>query len=188
MSGRVLLAGVGYPDLRDYSVGPVMIERLAPHHWDGEVVVEDLSFNPIAVVQRLDDDPPERRFSRAIFVAGVSRAPWRQPGSVHSYRWDGILPDAEDIQRAVTEAVTGVILLDNTLVVCRHFAALPGQVIVVEVEPLLHEFGDGFSPEVAQGFETATELVIALAEDPARGDALPLRPLGGGLQTWARVP
>ena len=185
MSERVLIAGVGYRNLRDHSVGPELTDRLAGHRWQGDVSVEDLSFGPIAVVQRLEDDAPERRFTRAIFVAGISRAPWRTPGQVYAYRWDGVLPDAAEIQRSVSEAVTGVILLDNTLIVARHFGALPEEIAVVEVEPLVHEFGDGFSEAVVQGFEEACRIVKELAETPSRTAALPVRPLGGGFE--ARV-
>jgi hypothetical protein len=52
-----------------------------------------------------------------------------------------VLPDAEEIQARVAEAVTGVIDLDNLLVVTRHFGALPAEVFVVEVQPVAIEFG-----------------------------------------------
>src|SRR5690349_5848379 len=130
---RVLVAGVGYRYLRDHSVGAAVADRLGGRAWQGDVVVEDLSYNPIAVVQRLEDDPPDRRFDRAVFVSSVER-PGRRPGTVTAYRWDGALPPADEIQRAVAEGVTGVIALDNTLVVAAHFEALPPEVLVIEVE------------------------------------------------------
>ena len=189
MTRRVLVAGVGYRDLRDYSVGPVMVDRLAGHRFAdrAEVSVEDLSFGPIAVVQRLEDDPPERRFDLGIFIAGFPRAPQRQPGDLVAYRWDGVLPGDEEIQRAVTEAVTGVIALDNTLTVCGHFRVLPRTVVVIEIEPLIHEFGDPFSEPVAEAFERAIALVVSVANDPEQADALPVRALGGGLPVGAEA-
>src|SRR5262245_245589 len=108
---RTLVAGVGYRNLRDYSLGVVLTDRLAAMNLPGGVSVEDLSFNPIAVVQRLEDDPPGRRFTRAIFIASVNRGT-RMPGTVTAYRWDGVLPSADEIHRAVCDAVTGVIHLD----------------------------------------------------------------------------
>ena len=117
---RVLVAGVGYRNLRDHSIGVAVADRLTGHVWAGDVVVEDLSYNPIAVVQRLEDETPERRFTRAVLVGAVERGS-RPAGTVTAYRWDGVLPADEEIHRAVTEAVTGVIALDNTLVVTRHF-------------------------------------------------------------------
>ncbi len=158
-----------------------MVDRLECHVWQGEVSVEDLSFGPIAVMQRLQDDPPERSFGLAIFVAGLPRPPWREPGSIACYRWDGVLPGSEEVQRAVTEAVTGVIALDNTLTVCGHFQVLPPLVVVVEVEPLVHEFGEEFSEPVARAFDEAHDLIVALAEMPGKVAQLPVRALGGYL-------
>ena len=102
---RVIVAGIGYRNLRDHSVGIAVTDRLLERAWPGDVVVEDLSYNPIAVIQRLEDEPPEQRFTRAVVVGAVERGN-RAPGSVIAYQWDGILPSDEEIQRAVTEAVT----------------------------------------------------------------------------------
>jgi hydrogenase maturation protease len=183
---RVIVAGVGYRNLRDHSVGVDVADRLATRAWPPGVVVEDLSYNPIAVVQRLEDEPPDGRFERAVVVAAVERG--RTPGSVTAYHWDGALPADEDIHRAVTEAVTGVIALDNTLVVTRHFGALPDEVIVVEVEPAVHEFGDVFSDAVAGVFDGVCELVVGLATDGGAADRLPLAPLGGPVAAGVRAP
>jgi len=177
VSARVIVAGVGYRNLRDHSVGPAVVDRLMVRAWVGDVVVEDLSYNPIAVVQRLEDDPPGRRFARAVVVAGVARG--RTPATITTYRWDGVLPGDGDVQRAVTEAVTGVIALDNTLIVARHFGALPDEVVVVEVEPAVHEFGETFSEAVAGVFDAVCELVATLASDVVAVGRLPRAPLGG---------
>ncbi|MGH7323908.1 MAG: hydrogenase maturation protease [Candidatus Rokuibacteriota bacterium] len=174
---RVIVAGVGYRNLRDHSIGPAIVDRLLAREWVGDVVVEDLSYNPIAVIQRLEDEPPGRRFARAVVVAGVERG--RAPATITAYRWDGRLPGDEDVQRAVTEAVTGVIALDNTLIVARHFGALPDEVVVVEVEPAVHEFGETFSDDVAAVFDAACEVVATLATDAAAVARLPRAPLGG---------
>ena len=139
-----IVAGVGYRNLRDHSIGVEVADRPRADAWADDVVVEDLSYNPIAVMQRLEDEPPDRRFERAVVVGAVERGD-RPPGTVTAYRWDGVLPGDEEIQRAVTEAVTGVIALDNTLVVTRHFGGLPDDVVVVEVEPGVQEFGETFS-------------------------------------------
>ena len=183
---HVLVAGVGYRNLRDHSVGLVIVDRLEVHPWDGDVVVEDLSYNPIAVVQRLEDEPADRRFERAVVVAGVDRG--RAPGTVTAYRWDGVLPGDDEIHRAMTEAVTGVIALDNTLVVARHFGALPDEVVVVEVEPAVHEFGETFSGAVAAVVDAVCELVAGLATDPEAPRRLPRAPLGGPVAAGLRAP
>ncbi len=174
---RAIIAGIGYRNLRDHSVGPLLVDRLAGRDWPPGVAVEDLSYGPIAVVQRFQDDPPGHRFDRAVVVSAVHRD--RLPGSLSVYRWDGLLPSDEGVQRAVVDAVTGVIYLDNTLVVTRHFGVLPEDVIVMEVEPILHEFGDGFSAEVAAAFEEMCRLAAAFATDPAAGHTLAVTGLGG---------
>jgi hydrogenase maturation protease len=176
---RVIVAGVGYRNLRDHSVGVEVADRLMARPLAGEVAVEDLSYNPIAVVQRLEDEPPDRRFERAVVVAAVERG--RVPGTVTAYRWDGVLPGDEEIQRAVTEAVTGVIALDNTLIVTQHFAALPDEVVVVEVEPAVHEFGETFSDAVADVFDSVCELVASFTTQAGAAARLPRAPLGGPL-------
>jgi hydrogenase maturation protease len=183
---RVIVAGVGYRNLRDHSVGVEVTDRLASASWTDDVVVEDLSYNPIAVVQRLEDEPPEQRFQRAVVVAAVERD-GRAPGTVAAYRWDGVLPPDEEIQRAVTEAVTGVIALDNTLVVARHFGALPDEVVVVEVEPAVHEFGDTFSEVVGRQLDGVCELVRVLATRADAVEQLPRTPLGGASPAGVRA-
>ena len=181
---RVIVAGVGYRNLRDHSVGIAVTDRLEREPWPSGVVVEDLSYNPIAVVQRLEDEPAVQRFERAVAVAAVERK-GRAPGTIATYRWDGVLPVEEEIHRAVTEAVTGVIALDNTLVVTRHFGALPDEVIVVEVEPAVQEFGDSFSDVLARQFETVCDLVRTYATSSEAVERLPRAPLGGALLAGA---
>ena len=183
---RVIVAGVGYRNLRDHSIGVEVADRLETTAWADDVVVEDLSYNPIAVVQRLEDEPPARRFQRAVVVGAVERA-GRPPGTVAAYRWDRMLPADEEIQRAVTEAVTGVIALDNTLLVTRHFGALPDEVVVVEVEPAVHEFGDTFSEVVGHQLEELCELVRTLATGDDAVAQLPCAPLGGPVRVTTRV-
>jgi hypothetical protein len=90
-----------------------------------------------------------------------------------------VLPSDAEIQRAVTEAVTGVIALDNTLVVTRHFGALPDEVVVVEIEPAVQEFGDTFSDVVDRQIEGICALVRRLATRAEAVADLPLAALGG---------
>ena len=94
--------------------------RWPTRDWPAGVRVEDISYNPIAVVQRLQDEPLRGRFELAIIVGALQR-PGRSPGHVSVYRWDNVLPAPEEIHEAVTEAVTGIISLDNTLVVGAPF-------------------------------------------------------------------
>lgn len=145
---RTLIAGVGYRNLRDLSAGNAVVDALLPLAWPPGVEVEDLSYGPMDAIFRLR----EARFARLIVVAGAARA-WRLPGEVYRRRWRYEPESPEMVQARVAEAVTGVISLDNLLVICAHFAALPPEVIVIEIEPEDDSWGEGFSPRVARAVE-----------------------------------
>jgi hypothetical protein len=78
---------------------------------------------------------------------------------VESYRWSGELPDRDEVQRRVSEAVTGVISLENTLVVCTALGGLPADVRVVEVEPEDQGWGEGFSRTIEANLPKVVEAV-----------------------------
>ncbi|MEO6525305.1 MAG: hypothetical protein ABIP93_01640 [Gemmatimonadaceae bacterium] len=177
---RTVIGGVGYRNLRDHSLGIVMSDELEPFAEPPALLVEDLCYGPVAVGQWLLDEAITAPITRAVFVSAVGREDGRPPGTISAYRWDRVLPSDEEIQRAVADAVTGVILLDNTLVVTAWMKALPEETIVVEVEPLEHAFGDEMSPAVAAAYPEAKRLVMLFATDPSSTRALPVMPFGGG--------
>ena len=175
--GRALIGGVGYPDLSDHSISWAVVSLLEARTLPAGVVVEDVSYNPVAVAQRLDDEPEDDRYGVLVLVSAIARG--REPGTVTAYRWDRQLPADDEIQRAVTDAVTGIIYLDNTLVVVRHLGALPDRVVVVEVEPLVEAFGSPMSRPVADQLEAVCDAAVRYAADLPACDALPLCGLGG---------
>jgi hydrogenase maturation protease len=156
---RTLIAGVGYSNLSDLSVGPIVAAQLRKEEWPAHVEIDDLSYGPVAVVHRLAEAAPP--YTRLVLVGAVDRG--RRGAEVQYYCWDGVLPDAEEIQARVAEAVTGVIDLDNLLVVTGHFAALPAEVFVVEVQPAAAEFGLEPSPAVAAALPEVRRLARAAA-------------------------
>ncbi len=162
---RVLIAGVGYPFLRDLSVGPVLVPELRRLEWPAGVEIDDWSIGPIAIVQRLEERPD--CYDRIVFVAAVQRG--REPGRVSCYRWRGELPDAEEIQQRVGEAVMGVISLDNLLIIGQHFRVFPPDVVVVEVEPEETGWGDGFSPRIEAALGETVAAVRRAALDGTDG-------------------
>ena len=174
---RALIGGVGYPDLSDHSISWAVVQALESRTLPAGVAVEDLSYNPIAVAQRLDDEDDGERYDTLVLVSAVTRG--RAAGTVTPYRWDRRLPADEAIQRAVTDAVTGIIYLDNTLVVVGHLGALPERVVVVEVEPLVEAFGSPMSRPVADQLEAVCDHAVRYAASPAASDTLPLCRLGG---------
>ena len=153
---RVLVGGVGYRFLRDASVGPWVTEQLAPRATH-EIEVEDLSYHPIGFVHNLEERTP---YDRLVLVGSARRG--RTPGTVDAYRWDGVLPPADEIQARVSEAVTGVISLDNLLIVSAALGELPTDVRVVEVEPADEGWGEGFSPTIEEKLSEVIETAWTL--------------------------
>lgn len=141
---RTLIGVVGYRNLSDFSVGPVLFEGLKALDWEVGVEIEDLSYGPIAVVQNLEDRPP---YDRMVFLSAVKRG--RVAGDVYLQRFDQPLPPEEEIQARIGEAVTGVIDLENLLIVLQYFRVLAPEVVTVEVEPLDCESGESLSPAVS---------------------------------------
>lgn len=181
---RAVIGGVGYRNLRDHSLGIVMSDELEPLARPPALLVEDLCYGPVAVAQWFLDEAREAPITRAVFITAISRDDGRPPGTISAYRWNHALPSQDEIQRCVVDAVTGVILLDNTLIVVEWMGALPEETIVIEVEPLEHAFGHELSPAVAAAYAEVRRLALVYATDAAAGHALPARALGGG---WAAV-
>ncbi len=155
---RTLIAGVGYPFLRDGSLGPSLAARLQTEFWPPDVTVDDYSFGPIAVVHRwqaMGDEP----FEKVVLFGAVERG--RTPGTVTRYAWQPSGLDSFGVQERVAEAVTGVISLDNLLIVTHALQALPQRAIVVEVEPADLGWGEGFSSIVAAALPTVVAYLRA---------------------------
>lgn len=176
---RTLIGAVGYSDLRDFSVGPAILDRLAGQRWPDAVALENLSYNPISVVHRLDEAKPP--FSRLVLIGAVERG--RTPGSLVAYRWDGGLPDREAIQDRVAEAVTGVISLENLAIVVAALGAAPPQICIVEIEPCMEGMGSDLSEAVAAAASDAEQIVREIALAPGEGSPAPEAPLGGPATT-----
>jgi hydrogenase maturation protease len=153
---RVLVGGVGYRFLRDESVGPWVADELAARA-DGEIDVEDVSYHPVGLVHNLQERDP---YDRLVLVGAVRRG--RPAGAIEAYRWSRKLPPREEIQERVSEAVTGVISLENVLIVGEALGGLPSDVRVVEMEPGEERWGEGFSAEVEARLPDLLEAVWSL--------------------------
>lgn len=150
-TARTLIAGVGYRNLRDLSAGNAVVDALADLPWPPEVEIEDLSYGPIDAIFRLR----EARFERLVVIGATARA-GRVPGASYRRRWRYTPEPPASVQARVAEAVTGVISLDNLLVICAHFEALPADVTVIEIEPEDDGWGEGFSPRVERVVDRLT--------------------------------
>jgi hydrogenase maturation protease len=170
---RTLIAAVGYRDLRDHSAAFDVLDALDVHSLGDRVVIEDLSYNPIAVVQWFESLKEDERFDHVVLIGAVERQ-GRAPGTVTVRRWDGELPAPDLIQQAITEAVTGVIAFDNTVTIAGYFRALPDRVTLVEIQPRDHAFGQALSPAVAAAVQQAAaaiRMLVVPTASPLKGTA-----------------
>jgi hydrogenase maturation protease len=156
---RVLIGGVGHPYLRDTSIGPTLVPVLKQMEWPDGVDIYDLHFGPIHVVQWLEEKPGY--YDRVVLISGIKRE--REKGETYAYRWDRVLPDDREIHERICEAVTGIIGVDNLLIIGGHFGVWPDEVAVVEVEPCEEEFGAELSELVSRAVPAIIDLVRQLA-------------------------
>ncbi len=160
---RTIIAGVGYINLSDSSIGPVAVEALKKEVWPKNIKIDDLSYGPISVVHNfVEASPPYERMiliTAADFGADAPAMRW--------HRWPAILPDPEEIQARVVEAATGVIDWKNLLVILQQFEVLPAEVYVIAVQPAETNFGMELSP----GITALLPEVLRLARELATSEA-----------------
>ena len=151
---RTLVAGVGYDNLRDLSVGPAVVARLHGRGWGPRVEVHDMSYGAVAALHWFRENPD---VDAAVFVAAVERG--QEPGTVRRYLRGAVEASPEEVQMRVAEAVTGIVSLETLLTVVGHFGALPPRVVVLEVEPGETGAGAGLSAPVAAALDAVEAMV-----------------------------
>ena len=152
-TGRILVAGVGNPWLRDLDFGPQFVRRIQDLPWPDGVLIEDAAYAAHRALHRLQELAP----ARVVLVAGYPRGD--PPGTIRRYHPDPTPPDPAEVHARLQEAVGGVIDLEHTLAVLHHFDALPADTVVVEVEAVETHFGTGFSEAVEVSVGRVLELV-----------------------------
>ena len=136
----VLIGIVGYsPVIDSYPLGPRLMDglkaRLENRH---DIAVENMTWSPIHVVQRFQDEGAIRpRRVVLIGAAAISVA----PGRVRGFRWAGGKVPGAAMQERIYEAVTGVVDLENTLIIGSHFEVWPDAIYGVEVDLPADTFG-----------------------------------------------
>ena len=154
MTGTIFVGGVGLPWLRDLDFGTQFINRFEHEPWPDHVLLEDLSFAAHRVMHRLQEIVPTK-----VVLVGAMPRDIDPPGTIRRYQLDLTPPPPEEVAERLGEAVGGIIDLDHTLAVVRHFKALPEDTVVVEVEPADRSFGLGFSDPVEQAVEEVLRIV-----------------------------
>jgi len=138
---RVVIGLVGYFQfVRGYPIGPELKERLEAAAWpqEHEPTIKEMNWGPIAIVQEFQAS--EEVLDRIILVSAIDRG--LPSGTVSCRRWTGGKQDVLAVQERVFEAVTGVISLDNLLVIGEHFGIWPDELITVELQLDNTAFGD----------------------------------------------
>ncbi len=161
----ILVAGVGYQHLSDFSFGSVLIERMQEMEWPEDVQIEDFGWGPISILHWFEESPG-RKFERAIFAGAVERG--REPGNLYTYAWLADKPDPEVVQERISEALTGVISLENLLIIAQHFDALPSDTIVIELEPVEQDWGSDLSETGRQRLIETIEWIRVEVQPGAR--------------------
>jgi hydrogenase maturation protease len=150
----ILVGGVGELYQGDLHLGHVVLERLSGGAGlAADVLVEDLGYGAVAVLQRLQELRP-----RALVLVGAARR-GRRPGTVEVRRVEPRQLDPEHVRQAVAEAVTGYVSIDLVLEVAQGFRALPPLTVVVEVEPARTDVATRLSPSVERRLEEILEAV-----------------------------
>ncbi len=128
-----------YQFVRGYPIGPILKEQIESAEWfDDDVVIKELNWGPIAIVQEFQAEGVE--YDRFVLITAIDRD--LPNGTVTCRRWLGGDMDVIAIQDRVFEAVTGVISMDNLLVIGDHFGVWPEEVITVEAQLQDTAFGD----------------------------------------------
>ena len=150
---RALVGGFGRPGMRDLDIGRPLVRYLESLTWGAGVVVEDLCYAAPLVLHRLQELEP----AKVVLVGAALRG--GAPGALRRYPLRGGPPRAEQVQRSLEESVQGVVDIDHTLAIARHYGALPPETVIIEVEPADCSFGPGFSETLAASFDAIVALV-----------------------------
>ncbi|MEM9223143.1 MAG: hypothetical protein AAGB11_12170 [Pseudomonadota bacterium] len=136
---RALIGIVGYTPVLDvFPLGPHLMTAVEERVRDADVCVENMTWGPIHIVQRFQE-PGAERFSRLVLIGAASTAP--RPGAVRAFRWRGGKLAEADLQERVYEGITGVVDIENTLVIGDYFGVWPDETFTVEADLPADAFG-----------------------------------------------
>ena len=160
---RALIGIVGHSPILDrYPLGPLLMQDLQSRDWGTMIVdIENMTWSPIHVTQRLQDQ--QNSYDRTVLIG--SSAGCLKPGNVVTYRWLGGEMSTLKLQERVYEGVTGVVSLDNTLVIGDYFKVWSDEVFTVEIDLPEDTFGEIVMAENI-GLESEANLPEILGFDP----------------------
>lgn len=165
---QIALGLVGYYQfIRGYPLGPELKEALQTTDWQGhDVDLKEMNWGPVAIVQEFQAN--KIIHDRIVLIAAVDR-PGRQFGEVHCRQWIGGELDVMHVQDRIFEAVTGIISVDNLLVIGEYFKIWPKELVVIEVELPDTTIGNFVLDEIKNN-QDGSEL-LAIGENPITPEA-----------------
>lgn len=119
-----------YGFVRGYPLGPELMERLRATPLPADVEIREMNWGPVAIVQ--DFQAQAQKPARVVLVGALDRG--APQGTVSGRRWSGGELDPAAVQRRMFEAVTGIVSLDNLLVIGSHFGIWPRDTFTVELQ------------------------------------------------------
>jgi len=159
---KTLIGTVGYHILGNHSMPPMLYSHLQNLELPSYVKVDELNWGPVAVTQMFQaEDPP---FHRVVILCAIERK-GRKIGDIDIFQWKGGLPDEEQIQACVGDAATGVISVENLLVIGEYFKIWKDEVYLVDVEPGPEVAGE----QLTLGMEQKIPDIISVLRNLATG-------------------
>lgn len=128
--------------------------------WPDGIDVDELNWGPVAVVQQFQVLP--RPYQRVILLGAINRA-GRAIGDIDVFQWCGGLPEEQQIQACMGDAATGVISVENLLIIGEYFKIWPREVFLIDVEPGAEVAGERLTAEVQAKVPEILETVQQLA-------------------------
>ena len=140
---------------------PMLYHHLKKMSWPEHVTVDELNWGPVAVVQMFEaEDPP---FDRVILLCAIERKE-RDIGQIDVFQWKGKLPGEDQIQACVGDAATGVISVENLLVIGEYFKIWGSEVFLVDVEPGQEVAGEKWTPEMESSIPDVISILKKLSQ------------------------
>ena len=144
---RTVLGTIGYHNLSNHSIAPLLLEKINQLEWSKHVTVEEMNWGPIAIVQWFQS--LEIPFERVVLFTAIQR-PKRKIGDITIFKWGGKTPPEREIQARVGDAVTGVISPENLLIIGEYFKIWPEEVYMIDIEPGPEKAGETLTTKVGE--------------------------------------
>lgn len=183
-TGGTLIGIVGFSTLpRCFPLGSALMAGLRAGL--PGVQVENMTWGPMHVVQRFQD-PSVPKPDRVVLVGAAALC--RAPGSVAAFRWMGGTLSDLAIQERIYEAVTGIVDLENTLMIGAHFGIWPAETWSVEADLPADAFQRMVIAE-SEGWAHEDALATHLGFSPAAMTATLIEATAGVLRgSWPARP